>query len=267
MITSPKRDRDADVAELRAVLASTMIAPQPAKTSANVPTNSAASRRASARSARAAAQLDGPCSGSSSAISRCTRAVDLVADPPHRLEVLAGGVVELPVLVLLARVDRAGIAAAHRDHDVGGAHDLVGQRLGELLAHVDAELAHRLDHGRVDLARPARCRPSGRGSRPAERSLTSPAAIWLRPALCTQTNSTSGCSFAISALGLRERLQPLAREAVREHGHEDVDPRVAEQVERLGDVALDRLLARRCRRTRSAAPRGLVDVASRDGIE
>ena len=32
--------------------------------------------------------------------------------------------------------------------------------------------------------------------RPSERSLTSPAAIWLRPALWTQTNSTSGWSFA-----------------------------------------------------------------------
>ena len=53
--------------------------------------------------------------------------------------------------------------------------------------------------------------------RPSERSFTSPAAIWLRPALWTQTNSTSGCSFAIVPFGLGERLQPLAREAVREH--------------------------------------------------
>ena len=57
----------------------------------------------------------------------------------------------------------------------------------------------------------------------------------------TQTNSTSGWSVAIRLLGLGERLQPLAREAVREHRHEDVDPRAAEQVERLADVALDRL--------------------------
>ena len=76
--------------------------------------------------------------------------VDLVADPAHRLDVLPGRVVELPVLVALARVDRAGVAAAHRDHDVGGADDLVGERLRELLAQVDAELAHRLDDGRVD---------------------------------------------------------------------------------------------------------------------
>ena len=34
--------------------------------------------------------------------------------------------------------------------------------------------------------------------RPFERSLTRPAAIWLRPALCVQTNNTSGCSLTIS---------------------------------------------------------------------
>ena len=33
--------------------------------------------------------------------------------------------------------------------------------------------------------------------RPSERSLTRPAAIWLRPELCTHTNSTSGCSLTI----------------------------------------------------------------------
>ena len=41
---------------------------------------------------------------------------------------------------------------------------------------------------------------------------------------------------------LAERLQTLARKAMSEHRDEDVDPRVAEQVERLGDVPLDRLL-------------------------
>ena len=45
---------------------------------------------------------------------------------------LPGGVLEHPVLVALAREDRARVAAAHRDHDVGGPDDLVGPRLGEL---------------------------------------------------------------------------------------------------------------------------------------
>ena len=45
-----------------------------------------------------------------------------------------------------------------------------------------------------------------------------------------------------SPFHLGERLQPLASEPVREHGHEDVDRRIAEQIERLADVAGDRLL-------------------------
>ena len=73
-----------------------------------------------------------------------------------RLEAPPGGIVDRPVLVSLAGVDRAGVAAAHRDHDVGGAHDLIGERLRELLGHVDAELLHRLDDRGVELVgRPA----------------------------------------------------------------------------------------------------------------
>src|SRR3954454_12381735 len=107
------------------VLASTMIAPQPAKTSANVPTNSAASRRASAGEGEG---TDTPglvhvdavrlLVGEELADERPHPPVDLVPDPAHRRDVLARRVVELPVLVALARVDRAGIAATHRDHNV-----------------------------------------------------------------------------------------------------------------------------------------------------
>ena len=46
--------------------------------------------------------------------------VDLVADLADGVDALAGGVVELPVLVALAGEDRAGVAAAHGDHHVGG---------------------------------------------------------------------------------------------------------------------------------------------------
>jgi hypothetical protein len=38
----------------------------------------------------------------------------------------------------LARVDRAGVPAAHGDYGVGRAHDLVGQRLGVGVGEVDA---------------------------------------------------------------------------------------------------------------------------------
>ena len=138
MITSPKLIAT-PMCPSWCVFASTMIAPQPAKTSANVPIASAdEAARASADCQPAREQLgDQPLDA----------LVDLVADAADRLEILAGRVVELPVLVLLAGVDRAGVAAAHRDHDVGGAHDLVGERLRELLAHIDAELVHGLDDG------------------------------------------------------------------------------------------------------------------------
>ena len=49
---------------------------------------------------------------------------------------------------------------------------------------------------------------------------------------------------------LRQRLQPLAREAVREHRHEHVDLRALELVERVRDVALDRLLREDARKLR-----------------
>src|SRR4029077_7313007 len=95
------------------VFASTMIAPQPAKTSANVPIASATRARASPRLSATPEQLGNQV---------LHPAVDLVADLPHRVEVLALRIVQLPVLVALAGVDRASISTAHRDHHVGGTH-------------------------------------------------------------------------------------------------------------------------------------------------
>src|ERR1044071_9141465 len=86
----------------RSVLAT--IAPHPANTSANVADASARQRRPS----------EGL--GKELADQRLDARVDLVTDAAHGGDVLAGGVVERPVLVALAGVDRAGVAAAHRDH-------------------------------------------------------------------------------------------------------------------------------------------------------
>jgi hypothetical protein len=81
--------------------------------------------------------------------------VEPVTDPAHGRDVLSGRVLELPVFVTLAREDRAGVTASHRDHDVGCFDELVGQWLGEGLAHVHSELAHHLQHGRIGpIARP-----------------------------------------------------------------------------------------------------------------
>src|SRR5665648_524606 len=78
---------------------------------------------------------------------------DLVTDRAHRLDALARRVVQRPVLVALAREDRADVPAAHRDHDVGRLHSLGGQHLGALGPDVDAHLEHRLDRDRVDPVR------------------------------------------------------------------------------------------------------------------
>ena len=54
------------------------------------------------------------------------------------------GSVELPVLVALAREDRAGVAAAHGDDDVGGLDGVGGEDLRALGGDVDAVLGHGL---------------------------------------------------------------------------------------------------------------------------
>ena len=119
-----------------------------------------------------------------------TRAFEVVPDPAHRLQIPARGIVDLPVLVVLSR--KTGQAspqpivittsAARTASSVSG--------FGSSAAEVHTELGHRVhDHG-VDLIR--RIAP-GRvhGTRPSERRCRSRAAIWLRPALRTQTNRTS----------------------------------------------------------------------------
>src|SRR5712675_735614 len=99
-----------------------MIAPQPAKTRAKAASPSATTRRESPDAL-----------------------LDLVADPPHRFQVRARGVLEVPVLVPLAGVDRARVAAAHGDDDVRLTHGVIRQRFREPGGDVDADFAHRLD--------------------------------------------------------------------------------------------------------------------------
>src|SRR5262249_12412281 len=63
----------------------------------------------------------------------------------------ARGVGKLPIEVALPGDDGAGVAASHRDHDVGLAHGVVGQTLRRLRGDVQPHLRHRLDHSWVDL--------------------------------------------------------------------------------------------------------------------
>src|SRR5690606_23821946 len=84
---------------------------------------------------------------------------NLVTDRADRLDALTGRVVELPVLVPLARKDRAGIPTAHGDHHVGCLDGRRGEDLRLRGGDVDADLPHRLDGDRVDLFRRGRaCR-------------------------------------------------------------------------------------------------------------
>ena len=52
--------------------------------------------------------------------------VDLIADVTDLVDGLVRWVVELPVEILLARIDGARISAPHSDDDVGRAYNLVG---------------------------------------------------------------------------------------------------------------------------------------------
>src|SRR5680860_984803 len=77
---------------------------------------------------------------------------DVVADGSHGLEVLPSRVIEVAVLVALAREDGTGIAAAHRDDHVGLQDARCGQWLRLLGCDVDALFGHGRNRGRVDLA-------------------------------------------------------------------------------------------------------------------
>ena len=64
-----------------------------------------------------------------------------------------GRILELPVEVPLARVQRARVAASHGHDGIGGAHDIVGQRLGELLRDIECRVRRaRRDHRKDALA-------------------------------------------------------------------------------------------------------------------
>jgi hypothetical protein len=57
-------------------------------------------------------------------------AADLVADWPDDVDSLAARVVESPIFVALTRVARAGVAATHRDHNIGRLYRFGGKDLG-----------------------------------------------------------------------------------------------------------------------------------------
>ena len=138
-------------------------------------------------------------------------AADLVADGSDCGDIEPRRIVQLPVLVALARKQRAGIAAPHGDHDVGGLHDLVGPRLRVFTGDVDTDLGHRRDRRRVDLdAWLGSARPR---DRPVPGEMVEPAESHLRsPRVVDTQEQHDRCAVADLALDLGQRLQALAGE-------------------------------------------------------
>ena len=68
-------------------------------------------------------------------------------------------------------------------------------------------------------------------------------------------------------LCLGECQQALTGETVREHRHEDVDPRVSQQIERIRDVALDRLHGEDPGELVLQRLSGLLDMMSSDRVK
>jgi hypothetical protein len=58
---------------------------------------------------------------------------NVVADGPDNVDTLTSGVVHGPLFIAFSGDDGVGVAAAHRDHYVGGVHDLIGSRFRELV--------------------------------------------------------------------------------------------------------------------------------------
>ena len=143
-------------------------------------------------------------------------AFDLVADGPDGVDALAGGVVELPVLVALAGEERAGVAAAHGDDDVGGPDDLVGPGLGVLAGDVDADLGHGRDGGRVD--RSAGFGAAGPGDGAVAGEVVEPAEGHLRAAGVVDAEEQHGRSRSALRTGLRQASARGARRSVSAAG-------------------------------------------------
>src|SRR5687768_10094189 len=144
MMTSPNVRATPTTPRLPPYSASAITAPHPANTRVN-----AASPSANARRGRSGAIVSGR-AGQQLAQKSAYPLRDLVADPPHRLQILARRVLQFPVLVALSGVDRACVAATHGDHDVRLAHGAVLEELRPLAREVDAEFLHRVHRHGVD---------------------------------------------------------------------------------------------------------------------
>jgi hypothetical protein len=76
---------------------------------------------------------------------------DFVADGSDVVDVLACGVVEVPVFVAFAGIVGAAVAAAHGDDHIGGFDGVCGEDFGLFGGDVDALFSQGLDGYGVDL--------------------------------------------------------------------------------------------------------------------
>ena len=137
-------------------------------------------------------------------------------------------------------MDGAAVAAAHRDDDVGGAHDLVGQRLGELEGHLDPELGDRLDDGVVDDR--GGIRAGGERVDAAFGDVTGERGGHLRArGVLGADEQHERRGLGDQAVGLRGGLQALAREALDQDREVGGDRDRDQPLERVRDDGLDGL--------------------------
>ena len=138
-------------------------------------------------------------------------APDVVADAAYGVDALSGRVVEVPVQVPLSGEDGQ---ASPQPIDTSTSEVSRSRRRvsAGLAGDVDADLAHRLHGDGVDPV--GRFGPGGADldESPA-RCSSQPAAIWDRPALCTQTNRTLG--FGHRASPRRRQRDHASSAAVR----------------------------------------------------
>ena len=70
---------------------------------------------------------------------------DLVAHGANVVGRVAGGIADVPILVVAPWKERAGAAAAERDDDIGGQDELVGPPDGDVGGNVDAGFFQLVD--------------------------------------------------------------------------------------------------------------------------
>ena len=156
--------------------------------------------------------------------------VDLVADRPNRFDALARGSSSSQVLVLLVPgIDRAGVAAAHRDDDIAAARTTSSVTASRRPRSCRRRPPASPRSGGVDLVR--RKQPAERRRLDPRIEASGGRRHLAAPPLSTQTNGPLGYSLR-SIPRLREREPRSRAKRCARTGRRDVDLRLGEPVDR-----------------------------------